>query len=128
MKEYWAKKWSKYLQTPGLKQTKGRLSRGNKESSPKCCLGHAEYMVGNRFNADKDGYVDIVKKGKVIEHRCLVLSYNTKELFGMKTKEGDFDTPVVWRGNEFYDLSNLNDAGMPLKQIARVIFDRMDEL
>ena len=127
MKRKYAYEWADYLEQPGLKQARGNLSDGNRKSSPKCCLGHLEFMLGNRFKKEKIYGVTsyFLKTGE-----DLLLSKETMEKVGMRTPNGVFKTPVKLPGFGFKieTLSQMNDNSVSLKDIAKFIRKKYKEL
>ena len=154
MKKEWADVWADFLEKPELKQAKRTLSQGNDLDSPKCCLGHLEYCLGNRFKEnppDSRKYFNGAPIPKAVRYDIVVqpdgsetsasggLSPATRKKVGMKSSLGCFETPIdfervlgIFCKSAFYEsilnLAVLNDTGFSLKEIAKVIRDKWEEL
>lgn len=136
MNKEWAMKWADYLEQDNLQQACHVLAQGNDTISPKCCLGHAEYMLGNRFLFGErpnsycygiefsDGSTGITKERTIMSF----LSNRTRDLFGMKDVRGFFETRWEYEGKLYHSLVQLNDNEVPLKEIAKCIRERWEEL
>lgn len=118
MKEYWARKWIKDLETPGRKQATGTLRDG----PGYCCLGRACVVAGVK-----------PVKGTFKEWRFdneeSALPASVVEKFGMRSEDGKLPAPIEVRGMQCHTLISLNDdAGMKFKDIAKVIRKHWREL
>jgi D-alanine-D-alanine ligase-like ATP-grasp enzyme len=135
MKRSWARKWASYLEKPYVRQAQECLMSGK---DTRCCLGHAEVVAGKKFYRSKNvfngkaSYV-VRDEDRDIEKEDL-LTDDTKHLFEMATNNGQFEgyvrvegfTPDDERG--YGSLAEMNDAGVPLKTIAKIIRKKYKEL
>ena len=137
MKRYWAMKWATYLEQPGLKQAKNRLiENGAKKvlkSTPKCCLGHLEFMVGTKF----EKVTETLWSGKgrprrhwqTPEQNSAVLSSATVDKVGMNSSIGSAGSSYIeYQGKAYEHLADANDKGVPLKGIAKMIRENWKDL
>lgn len=130
MKKSWALKWANYLEKPFVRQAKNCLME---KKDTRCCLGHGEIVAGNKFRVDKEVYTTYYvndNDGSKVED---VLTNSTKNLFEMKSNHGSFHKPVEVQYRDgttdtFTDLVGMNDAGIPLKNIAKAIRRHYKEL
>ena len=134
MKRKWAERWADFLERPDVRKLNGKLALGGRLEAPKCCLGHLEFLVGNRLEQGRTSTTVYSTTGKVLKDGDNAsadefLSASTYRKVGMRSIDGClFDGSVLFRGESRFSLADLNDAGMSLKKIAKVIRERYKDL
>lgn len=108
--------WLEALESGKYKQTKDRL---REQKAPGryayCCLGVA-CDVANKVGARR------VREGVLDESS--MLPNNMQSLIGIDYS-GSFEEEVHYRGGVYANLTQLNDAGVNFKAIARIIREQM---
>ena len=135
MKRYYAMKWAKYLEQPGLKQARhiliDRKAKKVTKSTPKCCLGHLEFMLGTKFEKKTGACMSDSRPVWVAKDTSsyAVVSPETQNKLDMKSSCGGTSLSVLPGAiTEWDNLAEANDGGLSLKEIAKIIRKHWKEI
>lgn len=112
-------KWLTALESGRFLQGKKVLAKRQPNKHVRyCCLG-----VACRLAKIKSIISDKVGLGKVLEFdgHYSVLSEEMQSQLKLRSQNGKFAEPAMFKGSEYYSLANMNDCGFSHKEIAAYI-------
>lgn len=104
-------KWLEALESGKYKQGKECLVREDEKGRRYCCLGVVCLIAKQDMQ-------------ELMDEHALTLPMKIRGILKMGG-EGDFVTPIKYKGEEYISLANLNDRGVRFKTIARIIREQM---
>lgn len=108
--------WLQALESGEYKQTKDKIWNRNDENPKYCCLGVA-CKVAEDLGVRKVEFSDVDDWNELLPN-------SLASFMGMQT-DGSLENSIYYRGNGYDTLTELNDAGIKFKTIARLIREQL---